>query len=825
MKNTNNIQTELSVEDFVKEYKGASDEDISKIIAGITAIIEGNEVTYNSLKNQKWFERIWFGLTRKNKATVEEMRAKRDELTKYTVQILIKMNDLLNEHSECIYDLYRALAVVRRDVSIVVDEVNTLAHTLNEKIISIDNYVFLINDIRNGKFEVNTPLISLVDIMSRIDIRTAQETKKLSQIKETMETMGFDFSKRINIQEYSEEVFSLEDESVGRVLLFCQSFSRNSCFLSFTCSLIANYFYVLESKKRLVRESGEAVDIALKFARINQNAYFVVGELFNDLEKCIQDDASNASVYKKIQKSETIDDEGIVYGAVSEHEIETEDYSHKKCDLNENTFDEQSSGIENSEMIDESITSIIHIGLSETKIYKNKNIHISAFINCEGKLYIDNSIVYYNESDARCGIKLTTGAELHISNSVIICKGYDENHFIKYSQTQAGNCNIVVKNTSFSDCSNLIEFCGDGNIEFDNCEIRNPYYGFVTAYNCNIGVLNSIITREHISRFNMQNCSSTCVFELMLCKAEFSNDTVRTTEEYKMQLSDDTITEFIKEKGAIKSADIYPKEVAINNCTFEGDCGRIDTTKVKESTFNRVKSYISSYVIDDCVFENGTNIISLFGGGSVSNSQFISCYGRIIDISWLKKNVSISFCQFINTKNVEDGILSETTIEISRQNGETAMATVNNCIFDGVEIGDGFLIRASESAYRRKPKGIVVYLKDCDFRNCSTRRQSGEIIKALTEYDTFWEKNQVFNGVQVDACRGLDRINKEASSTSEFEKKVVSTNNNTIGSSIVKVVAGVAVGKAVIAIGCPEALLVMAGIGVGKEIYKRVKES
>ncbi len=276
-------------EKFVESLKDESDEEISKIVAGMTAIIEGNEKSYEWLKNQKWFERIWCGLTGKNKAAVKEMQDKRESLTKYTVQILIIMNRLLDKHSNCIYDLYRALAVVRRDMDGLVDEVNSLAVKLNEKIISIDNYYYLLNEIRNYKFNVDTPLISLINIMSLIDIRTANDTKKLNQLKETMEHVGFDFSKKVDIPAYSEEILSLPEESIGRILLFCQSFSHRSRFLAYTCSLMENYYYLWESDKRVVKENGEAVKAAMYYSNLNSEATCVVGELFTDLKTALPD--------------------------------------------------------------------------------------------------------------------------------------------------------------------------------------------------------------------------------------------------------------------------------------------------------------------------------------------------------------------------------------------------------------------------------------------------------------------------------------------------------------------------------------------------------
>ena len=289
MNTLTSTQLEQKAEDFVNEYRNASDDEISKIVAGMTAVIEGNEYLYERMRNQKWFERIWYGLTLKNKASVKEMQSKRELLTKYTIQILVKMNILMDEHSECICDLYRALAVVRRDIGVVIDEMSSLAHKLNEKITSIDNYYYILNEIRNNKFDVNFPLISLIDIMSLIDSRTANDTRKLIQLKETMEKMGFDFSEKIDILTYSNEILSLPEDRVGRILLFCQSFSHRSRFLAYTCSLMENYFYLWDSDKRIVKENGEAVTLALDYSGLNPEANCVVGEMFNDLKGAMRD--------------------------------------------------------------------------------------------------------------------------------------------------------------------------------------------------------------------------------------------------------------------------------------------------------------------------------------------------------------------------------------------------------------------------------------------------------------------------------------------------------------------------------------------------------
>ena len=281
--NEREIRLEQNVNDFVNEYKNCPDQEITKIIAGMTAIIEGNENLYERLKNQRWFERIWYGLTLKNRATVNEMKSRREDLSKYTIQTLNKMNETLTLQDRCILDLYRAICVVRHNIDGLTDEVNSLAIKLNEKINSLDMYLWLLTEIRNEKFDVATPLLSLIVIMSFIDSRTAKDDKKLTQLKETMEQVGFDFSKKVDILDYSNDVLSLTEDSVGRLLLFCRNFSNRSRLFEYTCILMESSIFLWDSDKTIVRESGEIIDEAMKSLNIKPSTSFKLQDIYNEI--------------------------------------------------------------------------------------------------------------------------------------------------------------------------------------------------------------------------------------------------------------------------------------------------------------------------------------------------------------------------------------------------------------------------------------------------------------------------------------------------------------------------------------------------------------
>ena len=120
---------------FANEFRRNNDSETEQILAGMTAVINGNESALEKMKNQKWFERIWFTLTGKNKATVAEMKQKRDLLTRYTVMLMKKILEMISGNSRMIAELYRSLSIVYRENNRIAKDINELtgiAERLND---------------------------------------------------------------------------------------------------------------------------------------------------------------------------------------------------------------------------------------------------------------------------------------------------------------------------------------------------------------------------------------------------------------------------------------------------------------------------------------------------------------------------------------------------------------------------------------------------------------------------------------------------------------------------------------------------------------------
>lgn len=288
-----NVLLENNAKSFIDEFCAENDADTSMIVAGMVSIIKGNEFVLDKMKNQRWFERIWYTISGRNKATIREMQQKRDVLNKYLVKIISKLSDMTGVNSAQAAELSRAVLALDDEFRAMKVSVDKIARALNDKILSLDTYTFIINDIRNGKYPTDKPLLSLIDIMSQLDSRTSKDLNRLRQLKETMVKSGFSFDAKITAREYAEQVFTISEEKVGRMLLFCQNLSERSRFLAYTANLMENYFYLGETDRDVVRnQTNEIIENALSYSKLSSDVYCIVDKMYADLKNTIPDDFS-----------------------------------------------------------------------------------------------------------------------------------------------------------------------------------------------------------------------------------------------------------------------------------------------------------------------------------------------------------------------------------------------------------------------------------------------------------------------------------------------------------------------------------------------------
>lgn len=439
----------------------------------------------------------------------------------------------------------------------------------------------------------------------------------------------------------------------------------------------------------------------------------------------------------------------------------------------ENTASEE----ETIEMTDEVISTILQIKPGETKTYKNKNMHLRAYINCEGNLIFDHCIINYNETDDGDEITLGNSSSLTISNSVILCKGFDKNYFI----TCKDDTQITLDNDTFEDCSYFIKSWGNTCIfSMTNCKLHNCLEDFLSLSlreKSDCVIKNNIILQDGLNSFYTKEKNGWYATLIDL----------RDSDDKKVTICNNSI--FEKEgfrRAGVEEGKYGNKMIYFNcytgeirNCLFNGifqeyskateahkyfDCRFEKCTNALHTLTSYSAADVSS--IDNCIFIECTDVIAADDNTHITNCQFVACYDNLIRPYGYDGGISVEFCQFINTRNTKENFRNSCITFTRTKSSKTRSNYLKKCIFDGVEMGNNFLIEADVF---EKPHGVVTYIENCDFKNCSTQRASGKIIKEYIQYDTLFKKDINFHANIISDCKGLDKINKEGSKAESVE--------------------------------------------------------
>ncbi len=457
---------------------------------------------------------------------------------------------------------------------------------------------------------------------------------------------------------------------------------------------------------------------------------------------------------------------------------------------------------DNLEMEDIIISSIVQIVASETKKYKYKRLHFSSFMRCEGNLEINHCVIYYNEKNERNEISLVKGARLHIKNSIIICKGFSNNPFIS---CEGGN-DVVIEKTTFVDCTNFIKSEDSINFLVTYCRMDNCYENFISVkteedFPCELS--HNVFRQDELAQFNKNNAEG----NMSMLSLDGESDNIRFFDNIIEEKA--SFRDFI-----IKSNDwnvqyrfrfcyLSSSKARVEASTFIGllstssNQGALDVNNVSDCMFIRCKGAFTtkekSPTVDNCVFQEcqgwsrgklGMPLIEVADDTTIKNCRFVSCKGRLIVAKGYSGGVNIRYSEFYNICHDDkyDYIITNASIALRRGKDTSSKPNyVEKCVFDGVKMGEAFLLAAMDL---EKPAGVVTYVKDCDFKHCTTKRTSGKLIKEYIQFDSLLKKNQDFHANELSDCRGLDMINREGDTASFTTAKTRSQNGEKVGAAL-----------------------------------------
>lgn len=455
--------------------------------------------------------------------------------------------------------------------------------------------------------------------------------------------------------------------------------------------------------------------------------------------------------------------------------------------------EESGAGVDISELEEITISSITHIGEGESCIYKNKIIHFKAPIECEGDLVFDTCVLHYGETEDRDEIEFTKTASLTIKNCSVENHSVDERFFIDASRIQTA---IRIEQCTFVNCCYLMD-CYQP-IYMLYCRVINPGRYFLKNGHAECEIDHcDFLFRDVPEKFKGT------LHEIIACWQLHLSESLVRSEEYFYLGGRRIYPEQILKAGKchIDHCEFW----GVRNCIAIGECGRISL-----STFNRCEEIVSSswgawdsVCIEDCRFDYCTgrfgtdSIINSRAGTKIMHCQFNGCSNNIISASY-DGGVRVEYCEFNNWEAGKQlTIRGETTdfdgamLSFAKSKDRDSRGSiVSNCIFNGIRARGAFAIMGK---INEKIDDYAASIRCCSFKNCTTRRESGKIIK---EYGAYWpllgREQKYIKIIDIDepSCIGWNSVSTSNGIADSVEPRLMDGAGNLIGLSLPQKISG-----------------------------------
>lgn len=674
-----------------------SEQTIQCLIEASNEIFNSSEADFEQMKSKKWYNRLWETVTfsKDNEKKLARGVSNLAQLQEIITKVLLIVSGKSAEISEIIAENASSINRLSDNQEAILKAVEKIKYGFDRQITLAD-----LDDNR---------LYIVVNSLAKVALETDASEQGKRYVQTILKAAGF------SAIDTSMEWDFIEQLDADEMTLLYQ--------------ILEEYLYLATNSFESDSEAFEYISLSPRKCR--------------EIQQRIRNTELIAGADFFIEFYET---ENYEYTWIDEDGLEfVEEDENTSYTQGEETYEK------NIELEEITISDNLYITSEETKTFQNKTIHFNADIYCAGNLIFDHCVLYYNETTRGDKISLSDAATLTITNSYVINKGFnDEVTFIN------GECaKVAINSTTFKDCSYFMNL---DSLEFTltKSELKNCYSSFLhwsnyednAVFEISNCTINTIDIADFQQRPHYASISSYLIYIGSYPKNfVFINNKIISSDSAES-----------KNKGRYLD---LPYDSKICNCTFEGLNSPIWHNQFSECHFINCKGCIrtsSEGTVENCLFENCTDIINAGGNSKIINCQFENCYDRLIE-SGNYGNVKIEFSKFdnISWKNIDNrpsfwGPYAS-CILLNRGKKENA-SSLKNCIFDRVELNEGFLISAP---HQIKSKGeTVAYIEGCDFKNCTTKRTDREIIKKLSTYDGLLKKDQTFEAFSISDCKGIN---------------------------------------------------------------------
>lgn len=275
------MDTQLVSMDDMNYLAQQSAGNMNMILAGMTALMDENDEKVDMLQNQTWFQRMSKTLTGKNKMTHNEIQQNHEKIDAYATQA---MSELLKR--QCIDQ--RMIMSLGNEINKIYEEHDKLhgmligfVSKLNQKIESIDNFHMLNEEIGQGVYLNDKPIIAMSEILSQLDLRTLNDQRKMDILKRSMTEKNILSDDPVPLISYVKDVIGLPQQEAGLVYLELSTY-KDDMLAHLMLDAMENYHF-LPDMTRMMKDKEAVAKNVIADNSLDPNVAISTNMLFEEL--------------------------------------------------------------------------------------------------------------------------------------------------------------------------------------------------------------------------------------------------------------------------------------------------------------------------------------------------------------------------------------------------------------------------------------------------------------------------------------------------------------------------------------------------------------
>lgn len=253
---------------------------INMILSGMTALMDDTDAKVQTLESQTWFQRMVKTVTGKNKATRSEIQQNHDKINAYMSEAIAELFNRNCIDHEIILSLGMQLNEIYADHIQLKQMMGAFISKLNEKMDSIDNFHMLVEEIDQGVYSDNFPLVAICKILSQYDHRMLEDDRKLNIVRRSLVKQKILNDDKISLTDYLLSIIDIPLDEIGQIYLELRTIKRNY-MASIMLNMIESYHF-LSDMARKMKDERLLVQNVIAAMGLKESTVLSVNEIYDD---------------------------------------------------------------------------------------------------------------------------------------------------------------------------------------------------------------------------------------------------------------------------------------------------------------------------------------------------------------------------------------------------------------------------------------------------------------------------------------------------------------------------------------------------------------